>query len=186
MKLYRIWRFLTGPAMMVYGKVSPVSYARHLGVRMTGKVTIYGSSYRMFGTEPYLITIGDNVHITPNVSFVTHDGAVLIARKDIPDLEIAKPITVGSNVFLGTMSLILPGVTIGNNCVIGARTVVSKDVPDNSVVVGNPARCVRSTEEYLEKSKRNSLHIGHLYGPAKVRAYKKIFAIEQSRGRRQR
>ena len=178
MNIFRFWRFLKGPAMMLHAKLSPVSYARRIGVRMNGKVTIYGSSYRMFGTEPYLITLGDNVHITPQASFVTHDGAVLIARKDVPDLEIAKPIRVGNNVFIGTMALILPGVTIGNNCVIGARAVVAKDVADNSVVVGNPARKVRSTEEYLEKAKIQSLHIGHLYGPAKVRAYKKIFGIE--------
>jgi acetyltransferase-like isoleucine patch superfamily enzyme len=113
------------------------------------------------------------------VTFLTHDGAVLIARKDIPDLEIAKPIVVGDNTFIGTMALIMPGVSIGNNCVVGARAVVTKDVPNNSVVAGHPARFIRSTQEYLEKAAASSLHIGHLNGPAKVKAYKRIFGITE-------
>jgi acetyltransferase-like isoleucine patch superfamily enzyme len=165
--------------MMIYAKLSPVGYARHIGVNIKGRVFIYGSSFGMFGTEPYLITLGDNVHITPDATFLTHDGGILIARKDIPDLDVTKPIVVGDNTFVGTMALIMPGVSIGNNCIIGARAVVTKDVADNSVVAGHPARRIKSTQEYLEQAAASSLHIGHLYGSAKVKAYKRIFGISK-------
>jgi maltose O-acetyltransferase len=58
-------------------------------------------------------------------------------------LEAAKPITIGDNVWLGGGAIVLPGVTIGDNTVIGAGAVVTKDIPANSVAVGNPARVVR-------------------------------------------
>ena len=60
-------------------------------------------------------------------------------------------IEVKNNVFIGSNTIILPNVRIGNNVMIGAGSVVTKDVPDNSVVVGNPARVIESFDEYLEK-----------------------------------
>ncbi len=91
-------------------------------------------------------------------------------RKQVPDLEITKPIVVGNDVYIGNNVIILPGVTIGSNVVIGAGAVVTKDIPDNSVAVGVPARVIKSADEYLEKLKVESLHLGHLKGQEKDRA----------------
>jgi acetyltransferase-like isoleucine patch superfamily enzyme len=124
----------------------------------------------LFGTEPWIITLGDNVHITDGVKFITHDGGTLLYRNQIPDLEITKPITVGDNVYIGNNVILLPGVTIGSNVVIGAGAVVSKDIPDNSVAVGVPARVIKTADDYLEKLKRESLHLGHLKGQEKDKA----------------
>ncbi|ACA85943.1 acyltransferase [Shewanella woodyi] len=145
---------------------------------MNGRVTIYGSSYEMFSAEPYLVTLGDNVFISVGASFVCHDGSTLPFRKNIPDLELAGRINVGDNIFIGKGALVLPGVSIGNNCIVGANAVVAKDVPNNSVVAGNPARVIKSTDDFLAKAKRNSLKIGNLYGKDKVDAYKKIFDVK--------
>ncbi|MFO1492105.1 MAG: acyltransferase [Kiritimatiellia bacterium] len=164
----RLWRILTGPLWLMYAKLFPVRYARRIGVRMAGRVHIFGSSFGMFGTEPFLVSLGDNVYITPGASFLTHDGGVLIARDRKPGLEIARPIRIGNNVFIGTMALIMPGVEIGNDCIIGARAVVTRNVPDGSVVAGHPARVIKSTEEYLRKAEQESLGIGHLTGREKV------------------
>ena len=133
-----------------------------------GGVHIYGRV--SWNSEPWIITLGNNVHITDGVKFITHDGGTLLYRNQIPDLEISKPITVGDDVYIGNNVIILPGVTIGNNVVIGAGAVVAKDIPDNSVAVGIPARVIKTADEYLEKLKRESLHLGHLSGQEKDKA----------------
>lgn len=88
------------------------------------------------------ITFGDNVFIAPQCGFYTA-GHPLDAKTRNSLLEFAKPITVGSDVWIGGGVKILPGVTIGNNCVIGGGSVVVKDIPANSVAVGNPAKVIR-------------------------------------------
>jgi carbonic anhydrase/acetyltransferase-like protein (isoleucine patch superfamily) len=174
----RLLKIFTTPLNMCYAKLYPVEYAKSIGVRMKGKVTIYGSSYLTFSSEPYLVTLGDNVFISLQVRFICHDGSTLPFRRLIPDLDIANRITVGDNVFFGLGACILPGVNIGNNCIIGAYAVVTKDVPSGSIVGGNPAKVIKSWDEYLEKAKNNSLHIGHLKGKEKAMAYKKIFQVD--------
>ena len=152
----------------------PLKYMQKVGVNFPSDgVFIYGTVE--WGTEPWIITLGSNVHITNGCKFITHDGGTLLFRKDIPDLEITKPITVGNNVYFGNDVLVLPGVNIGSNVVIGARAVVTKDIPDNSVVVGVPARVIKTADEYLEKLKKESLHLGHLKGKEKDDALKKYY-----------
>ena len=138
-----------------------------------GGVKIYGKVE--WSTEPWPTTIGDNVHITNGDRFITHDGGTLIFRKDVPDLEITKPITIGNDVYFGNNVMVMPGCKIGNKVVIGAGAVVTKDIPDNSVAVGVPARVIKTADEYFEKLKRESLHLGHLKGQEKDLALKKHF-----------
>jgi acetyltransferase-like isoleucine patch superfamily enzyme len=161
----------------IHAKINPLGYARSIGVRMGKNVNFYGMPSGMFGTEPWLITIGNNVYITSGVTFVTHDGGTLILRKEIPDLEYTAPITIGNDVYIGVRTIILPGVIIGNRCVIGAGSVVTKSIPDNSVAAGVPARVIKTTDEYLEGLKRKSLHCGQLIGKEKEAFLKKIFGI---------
>lgn len=91
-------------------------------------------------------------------------------RKDIPDLEITKPIVIGNDVYIGNNAMIMPGVTIGDRVVIGAGAIVTKDIPSNSVAVGVPAKVIKTADEYLEKIKKESLHLGNLKGQEKDRA----------------
>lgn len=138
-----------------------------------GGIHIYGNV--SWGSEPWIITLGSNVHLTNGIQFVTHDGGTLLFRDKIPDLEITKPITVGNNVYIGVQTIIMPGVQIGNNVVIGAGAVVTRDIPDNSVEVGVPAKVIKTIDAYLEKLKRESLHLGHLIGEEKDLALKKYY-----------
>lgn len=69
----------------------------------------------------------------------------------------------------------MPGVNIGNRVVIGAGAVVTRDIPDNSVAVGVPAKVIKTADEYFEKLKRESLHLGHLKGKEKDDALKKYY-----------
>ncbi len=159
----------------IYAKFDHVGYARFIGVNIGKDLHIYGNPVNMFGTEPWLITIGDHVHITHDVLFVTHDGGTLIFRHLIPDLEISAPIIIGNYVYIGIRSIILPGVKIGNNCIIAAGSVVTKDVPDNTVVGGVPAKRIKSTQEYYEGITESSLHLGHLKGRYKNKRLKEYF-----------
>ncbi len=143
----------------------PLKYARKIGVNCGKDIYIYGKV--QWSTEPWLITLGDRVHITNGVRFITHDGGTLLFRNQVPDLEVTKPITVGNDVYIGNNVIILPGVTIGSRVVIGAGAVVTKDIPDNSVAVGVPARVIKTADEYFEKLQRESLHLGHLKGQEK-------------------
>lgn len=95
------------------------------------------------------ITIGDNVTLAPRVHILAHDAST----KNYLNHTKVKNVTIGNNVFIGTSSVIMPGVSIGNDVIIGAGSVVTKDVPENSVYVGNPARFVCDTSEYISKQK---------------------------------
>src|SRR5687767_986090 len=105
----------------------PVAHARSLGVRVGRDCRLISC---VFGSEPYLITLGDHVSAT-NVAFVTHDGGVWVFRDRWPEADLIAPITVGNNVFIGANATIMPGVTIGDNVVIGAHSVVTRDVPSD-------------------------------------------------------
>lgn len=88
------------------------------------------------------VTFGDNVFIAPDCGFYTA-GHPIDATERNKGLEYARPITVGNNVWFGAKTCVLPGVTIGDNCVIGAGSVVVHDIPSDSVAVGNPCRVIR-------------------------------------------
>lgn len=111
-----------------------------------------------FGTEPYLISIGDNVRITKGVRFITHDGSLWVPRNlGLVDkkADFFGKIVIGNNVNIGWNAIIMPGVQIGDNCIIAAGAIVTKNIPDNSVAVGMPAKVLESVQEYADK-KRNS------------------------------
>lgn len=97
------------------------------------------------------VTFGDNVFIAPNC-VITTAGHAIDAEKRSKGLEIALPISVGNNVWIGANVTILPGVTIGDNTIIGAGSVVTKDIPSDVIAVGNPCRVLRQiTEEDKNK-----------------------------------
>ena len=85
------------------------------------------------------VIIGDNVFIAPNCSFYTA-GHPIDAKTRNKGLEYAKPIKIGNNVWIGGNTVILPGVEIGDNTVIGAGSIVTKNIPRNCVAFGNPCK----------------------------------------------
>lgn len=128
-----------------------VEAARALGVKVGQGCRIYT---RNFGSEPWLIKIGNRVTITADVMFITHDGATWLVRDEKGRRFRFAPIEIGDDVFVGVRSIIMPGVRIGNRCVVGAGSVVNKSVPSGFVVAGVPARIVGRFEDYEEAALR--------------------------------
>lgn len=99
-------------------------------------------------THGFLIHIGNHVTIS-NARILTHDAST---KRYLGYSKVGR-VTIGDYSFIGAGAIILPGVQIGKNAIVGAGSVVTKDIPDNCVVAGNPSRFVCSTEDYIAKCK---------------------------------
>lgn len=105
-------------------------------------------------SEPYLVEIGNNVAITPGVTFITHDGASVIFREEFPALRFFGKIIIEDNCFIGARSIVTAGVRIGKGSIVGPMAVVVRDVKPGSIVIGNPAIQVSTVEKYREQCYR--------------------------------
>lgn len=107
--------------------------------------------------DPYLTSIGSNVWITSGCQLLCHDASVIMVNIMCnKNFDRVGPITIGNNSFLGNNVIVLPDTKIGANTIIGAGSVVTKDVPDNTIYAGNPARMVCSIDEYIKKIEKSS------------------------------
>ena len=128
------------------------NYLKKLGVKI-GKGCIIDKTAN-FGSEPWLIELEDNVRITRNVQFITHDGGLWTLRKlGLIDEKMVKygRIKIGRNSNISWNTIIMPGCEIGENCVVAAGAVVTKSIPENSVVGGIPAKKIEDINEYYHK-----------------------------------
>ncbi|WP_270564246.1 acyltransferase [Faecalibacterium prausnitzii] len=107
-----------------------------------------------FGTEPELISFGDNVHVASNVNFVNHDITCMMFnymdKEHCYKLRQGE-INIGNNVFIGAGSRILYDVTIGDNVIIGAGSLVNRSIPSGTVAAGVPCKVIGSFEDYQRK-----------------------------------
>jgi acetyltransferase-like isoleucine patch superfamily enzyme len=112
------------------------------GTRINSSVTI---------TDPYLVRIGNNCAIAKS-DLIGHNGIVGIAQQLYPDavIDSVGQIDIRDNSFIGHGSIILPGVTIGPNAIVAAGSVVTKDVPENCVVGGVPAKIIGRADQYYK------------------------------------
>ena len=140
----------------------PIGYHRRQGVVIGERVELIAGTIHTFGSEPYLVRIGDDVTISHGVDFITHDGGLRVIRDEHPDAYYYAPITVGDRVFIGAHATILPGVTIGDRAVVGAGAVVASDVPAGTVVGGVPARPIKTVAEYALARRAEWLDTGGL------------------------
>lgn len=115
-------------------------YGRHIRV---GKR--FFANFNWVVLDEAYVTIGDDCFIGPNVSIYTACHSTDPKERNTRD-EWALPVTIGNNCWIGGSVTILPGVTIGDNVTIGAGSVVVKDIPSNSVAVGNPASVIKKIE----------------------------------------
>ena len=137
-----------------------VGFAKKIGVNIGADCQILDDPERIFGSEPWLITVGNHCEITGGVRFFTHEGAIWVLREKkegFNQCDYFHPTKVGNNVMFGVNSLIMCGVEIGDNVIIAAGSIVTKNVPSNSIVAGNPARIISSIDACEEKYKKKEL-----------------------------
>lgn len=142
----RIWDKITRLYKRLFWSLD--KQARYEGVIM-GSHNLIAS--RFWSTEPYLIKIGNNCQLTEGTKIYTHGGAQ-VARDKYPDFDVFGKVVLGDRVYVGSDAKIMPGVIIGDNVLIAAGSVVTKSIPSNVVVAGNPAKYVCSIDEYIEKN----------------------------------
>ena len=128
-------------------------FLRGLGVKFQGRPNYICSSVYFDGQGFNLISIGRDVVISREVMLLTHDYSIETALHSVGmgsvdrSIKTDAGISIGNNSFVGARASLLPGTSIGDNCIIGACAVVKGRVPDNSIVIGNPAKVVKRTEE---------------------------------------
>lgn len=152
-----------------------VGYARAIGVRVGKDCKIHANPRKCFSTEPFLITLGDHVLVTNGVRFLTHDGAgFVLSYQKTNYYDIWGPIRVGNNVYLGTNALILPSVTIGDNVIVAAGAVVTRDLASNGVYGGVPARKIKDFDEYVRDVKQKAVENSGLSFAQRKEKYRKL------------
>jgi acetyltransferase-like isoleucine patch superfamily enzyme len=131
-----------------------IKFMRWLGARIGEDCTIHIPVANL-GSEPWLIEIGNRVALAEGVWLLTHDGSSRPFRHALPG---SSPygnrfgrILIHDECFVGTNSIVLPGVTIGPRSIVAAGSVVTRDVPPNTVVAGAPAHTICTLDEYLQK-----------------------------------
>lgn len=153
---------LKGKLRMVWHGRSSRAYVKWLRSKgiMIGENVLFRDPFSTLVdcSRPSLVTIGNNVDINRNFQILTHDWGCYVFRNKYKDfINSSGKVTIGNNIYFGTNVIILKGVTIGDNCIIGAGSIVNRDIPADSVAIGNPCRVVCTIDEYYEKRKQRGL-----------------------------
>jgi acetyltransferase-like isoleucine patch superfamily enzyme len=130
------------------------AYLRKQGARIGSGCDLI-TALSNFGSEPYLIRLGNKVTVASGVRFITHDGSTRVFRAKFPEMSrwgnMFGPIIIKDDCFIGVNAVLLPGTTIGAGSIVGAGAVVKGTFPDSSVIAGVPAKRLFSLDEYVEK-----------------------------------
>ena len=138
--------FFKKVARKIRGGIPTIEEYRMRGVEIGDNCHIYG--FIDYGHD-WLVSMGNNVTIAGGAKLLTHDGST----KKILGYSKVGCIVIGDDVFIGAAAIVLPNVKIGSKVIVGAGSVVTRDIPDNSVVVGSPAKVVGTYDEYVRKNK---------------------------------
>lgn len=143
-------------------------YLKKVGINFIGKnklVKFIEPTAYFDGTDYSLIELGDNVVISKEVILLTHDYSITAALcsngvnigRGEGELLLKDKIVIGNNSFVGARAMILPGTIIGENCIIGAGSVVKGEIHSGTVVAGNPCKEIAATKDYADRtiSKKN-------------------------------
>jgi acetyltransferase-like isoleucine patch superfamily enzyme len=177
MNLINIQQKLQLLTVKILGNDAKIRYLRKQGMKIGNNCLFVTMS---FSTEPYLIEIGDHVAIAGGTMFITHDGAIWCFRDEQPNADVFGKIKIGNNVFIGSNCTILPNTSIGNNCIVGAGSIVRGTFPENSVIVGNPAKVVfnMNVQKFFYLQNPGLLMTKNMDAKSKTETIKKHFDIK--------
>lgn len=149
-----------------------INHLRKKGIKIGKNCTVgVARTINIDYSRPYLIEIGDEVRLNYGLTIMTHDYPSLVFKNYYGDfLPSSGKVKIGNNVYFGRNCTVLKGVTIGNNCIIGYGSLVTKDIPDNSVAAGIPAKVICTLDHYYEKRKEAAL----------IEAFKHVNEIEKA------
>lgn len=155
--LSRIWH--TVRLYMIHSSGKRANYIRnhHVFHHMGNGCTIMN---RKVPLCPKLISVGNNVHLATNVFLVPHD-AIHLCLNNLEEPSYKEKIgciEIGNNVFIGSNTTILYDVKIGSKVIIGAGSLVNRDIPDNSVAVGSPARVIGTFDDFVARRKKKVMY----------------------------
>ena len=138
-------------------KKATIEAAKNRGLKIGENLYVQGVPN--FGSEPFLIEIGNHVTLAEGVSFINHGGDARVTKRieKYKDGRNFGRIKIGNNTFIGKGTILMPGISIGNNCIIGSLSVVSSSVPDNSVYAGTPVKFICTIDEYGERLLKNNV-----------------------------
>lgn len=139
-----------------------VKRARQMGMKVGERCRLYSLEV---ASEAELVELGNDVIVSGEVMFVTHDGAVFTAGARFPDVNgHYGRIRIGDGCFIGMRAVIMPGVELGENCIVACGAIVMDSFAPNSVIAGNPASFVCSTSMYLDLKRHHPATIyDHTY-----------------------
>lgn len=116
------------------------------------------NNFPLIFLDPSLVEIGSDVRVNTGFTLMTHDASNMILRKLFNDFVCSSgKVKIGNNVYFGRWCTVLKGVEIGDNCIIGYGSIVTKSIPANSVAIGRPAKVICTIEEYYKKRKEKSV-----------------------------
>lgn len=132
-----------------------IDYLRKQGMKIGEKPRIFCD---ISTSESYLVEIGDNVTISNDVQLITHDASI---SKVLPEYsDLFGKITIGNNCFIGARSIIMYGVTLPDNTIVASGSVVTKSVAESGKIIGgNPAKVIGSVNDFAEKAKKYAVNI---------------------------
>lgn len=146
-----------------WARTSPrryISFLRSKGVKVGDDlwVTPKVKTISIDTTRPSLVEIGNKVRLNQNLTILTHDGGFYVLKNKYGEfIASSGRVKIGNNVYFGRNCTVFKGVTIGDDCIIGFGSIVTKDIPAGSIAVGAPAKVVGSVEDYYKKRKEESV-----------------------------
>lgn len=162
-----------------WAKSSPNRYIKFLrkkGVIIGDKIDFHGGTKNISIdiTRPSLVSIGSNISFNKNFTLLTHDwGGYVIRNKFKEFIPSSGPVKIGSNIVFGRNVTVLKGVTIGDNCIIGLNSIITNDIPANSIAIGSPARVVSTLEDYYKKRKKQAVEEALIYAKSIEERFKR-------------
>lgn len=156
------------------------SYLKNNGVKVGERVNFrYPKTVTIDMTRPLLIKFGNDLDINANFTIMTHDYSSFVFRNYFKDfLPSSGEVVIGNNIYFGRDVTILKGVTIGDNCIIGAGSLVTRSIPSNSVAAGAPCKVICSLEDYYAKRKKEAVDEAIHYAKVLKHHYGKVNPVD--------